>query len=93
VSAHRGDTRSLLATPAVRWLIWGALIVLLAGWEPGTEQVRHVLTAASLVMIAALLLDVLTSAAIAAGERAKRTVANQRNRTHQPGPTQRRVRR
>jgi len=93
VSARRGGTRSLLATPAVRWLIWGALIVLLAGWEPGTEQVRHLLTAASLVMIAALLLDVVMTTVIAAGGRAKHNLADRRNRTHQPGATTGRARR
>ncbi|MCT2299585.1 hypothetical protein M3G04_01505 [Dietzia cinnamea] len=93
MSAHRGDTRSLLAIPAVRWLIWGALIVLLAGWEPGTEQVRHLLTAASLVLIAALLMDVVVTTVIAAGGRAKQNLADRRNRTHQPGLTTGRVRR
>lgn len=93
MNAHRSDRRPLLAAPAVRWLIWGSLIVLLAGWEPGTEQVRHALTAASLVMIAVLLLDVLVTAVLAAGGRAKKSLTDRRNRTHQPGPTQGRARR
>lgn len=77
---HDGASR-LLTTPVVRWLTWGAMIVLLAGWEPGTEQIRQALTAASLAMIAVLLLDVFVTTVIAAGGRAKRSLASRQRRT------------
>lgn len=72
MSAPRGDARRLLTAPAARWLFWGALIALLAGWEPGTEQIRDALTVASLVLIPVLLADVFVTTVITAGSRAKR---------------------
>ena len=73
--------------PAVlRWLVWCVLIVLLAGWEPGSEQIRFALTAASLVIIGFLLIDVAITAVVFAGSRARRKLAARASSTPRRTP-------
>lgn len=88
MSAPSGGASWLFTAPAARWLFWGALIALLAGWEPGTEQIRHALTTASLVMIAVLLLDVFVTTVVAAGSRAKRGLTGRRSQSPRQVPAQ-----
>lgn len=93
MSARSAGFSGLVASPVARWLVWGALIALLAGWEPGTEQTRQVLTTASLVVIAVLLLDIVATTAVAAGSRAKRGAAARKGQRTRQAPAKRRTRR
>ncbi|MFL0579519.1 hypothetical protein [Dietzia sp. 179-F 9C3 NHS] len=66
-AAHHDEQANafgLFGKPVARWLMWGALIVLCAGWESGGELARQVLITVALVFSAALVFDIVATAVV-----------------------------
>lgn len=72
------DSFGVFGKPVVRWLMWGAAVALLAGWDAGGETARQALSTSSLVFAGILVLDVVATAVVKAGSRAAK-VARRRS--------------